>query len=84
MKKRLCGLILGLGLLGGCASTQNIEVYGLGQPIYPSGLSDSEKAEMRADEAELSRIEVQNNLQYREMFGEDSQNYGFNLLKIRF
>ena len=42
MNKRLCGLVLGLGLLVGCASTQNIEVYGLGQPIYPTNLTDAE------------------------------------------
>lgn len=84
MKKRLCGLILGLGLFGGCASTQNIEVYGLGQPIYPTGLNDGERTEMRSKEMETSRIELENQINYKDMFGENTENYGFNLVKIRF
>jgi hypothetical protein len=84
MKKRLCGLVLGLGLLTGCASTQNIEVYGLGHPIYPTGLTDAERVEMRDKETEASRIELQNKFQYRDMFGETEKDYGFNLLKVRF
>jgi hypothetical protein len=84
MKKRLCGLVLGLGMIAGCASAPNVEIYGLGQSIYPTSSTDAERVEMRDREIKLSEIELQNNIKYREMFDETKTNYGFNLLKIRF
>ena len=81
MNRKLCGLVSGLLLLTGCATAPKIEVYGLGQPIYPTSLIETERINK---EIELSKIELENNFQYRDMFGEMNQGYGFNLLKIRF